>query len=49
MNPATRILKRVNIENARFASEVTSTLMGSDVSARKEFIYKNAERANIDS
>ena len=35
MNPATRILKRVNIENARFASEVTSTLMGSDVSARE--------------
>lgn len=49
MNPDTRILKRVNIENARYASEVTATLMGSDVSARKEFIYKNAERANIDS
>ena len=48
MNPATRILKRVNIEDGRVASETTSLLMGSDVTPRKEFIQKFAKEAEID-
>lgn len=48
MNPKARILKRVNIEDGRMASEMTSLLMGSDVQSRKEFIYKHAREADID-
>ena len=48
MNPETRLLKRVNIEDGRMASETTSLLMGGDVQPRKEFIYKHAESANLD-
>ena len=48
MNPATRMLKRVNIEDGRVASETTSLLMGSDVTPRKEFIQKFAKEAEID-
>lgn len=48
MNPETRVLKRVYIEDARRASDVTSVLMGSKVAPRKEFIMKNAEEAKLD-
>ncbi len=49
MNPKTRILKRVTIEDASFADTLFSILMGEEVQARKQFIEENAEFAeNID-
>ena len=48
LDPDTRILKQVEIEDARMASEVTELLMGVDVSPRKTFIYKNALEAELD-
>lgn len=48
MDPKRRILKRVNIDDGRMASEVTSLLMGNDVQPRKELIYKHANEADID-
>ncbi len=49
LNPETRILKQVEIEDARMATEITSMLMGSDVPPRREFIYAHASEAEIDS
>lgn len=49
MNPKTRLLKQVTIENAADADEVFSMLMGDDVEPRREFIEKNATYANIDA
>jgi DNA gyrase subunit B len=49
MNPATRILRQVTIENASEADRVFSMLMGDDVPPRREFIEKNATYANIDA
>ena len=49
MNPATRLLKQVTIENAAEADEIFSMLMGDDVELRREFIEKNATYANIDA
>jgi len=49
LNPETRILKQVEIEDARMAAEVTSLLMGTDVMPRRQFIYKHADEAEIDS
>ncbi|CDD55410.1 DNA gyrase subunit B [[Bacteroides] pectinophilus] len=49
LNPETRILKQVEIEDARMATEVTSMLMGSDVAPRREFIYTHANEAEIDA
>ncbi|WP_297553789.1 DNA topoisomerase (ATP-hydrolyzing) subunit B [uncultured Alistipes sp.] len=49
MNPDTRILKQVSIENAAEADRVFSMLMGDDVPPRREFIEKNAHYANIDA
>ena len=49
LNPETRILKQVEIEDARLATEVTSMLMGSDVPPRKQFIYAHADEAEIDA
>lgn len=48
LDPATRILKRVEIEDARMASEVTEILMGTDVPPRKAFIYRHAQDAQLD-
>ncbi len=48
MDPKNRILKRVSIDDAARANELTSLLMGSDVTKRKEFIYDNAEMAELD-
>ena len=48
LNPETRILKRVEIEDARMASDVTEMLMGSDVPPRKAFIYYHAHYAVLD-
>ncbi len=49
MNPDTRLLKKVSIENAAEADYIFSMLMGEDVGPRKEFIEKNATYANIDA
>jgi DNA gyrase subunit B len=49
LNPQTRILKQVEIEDARMATEVTSMLMGSEVPPRKQFIYAHANEAEIDA
>ena len=48
LNPETRILKQVEIEDGRMASEVTSVLMGSEVPPRREFIYEHAREADLD-
>lgn len=49
MDPKTRLLKQVTIENAADADEVFSMLMGDDVEPRREFIEQNATYANIDA
>ena len=48
LNPETRMLKQVEIEDARMASEVTAMLMGTEVPPRKAFIYENANEAALD-
>ena len=48
LNPETRTLKRVEIEDARMASDVTEMLMGNDVPPRKAFIYEHAKEALLD-
>ncbi len=48
LNPETRILKLIEIEDARMASEVTELLMGTDVPPRKAFIYEHANDAELD-
>lgn len=48
LNPETRILKQIEIEDARMASEVTEMLMGTDVLPRKSFIYEHATDAELD-
>ena len=48
MNPETRRLKLVEIEDARMASSVTELLMGSEVPPRRQFIYENAVEAQLD-
>ena len=48
LNPETRLLKRVEIEDALMASEVTSMLMGNDVPPRRQFIHDHASDAELD-
>ncbi len=48
LNPETRKLKRVEIEDARLASEVTEVLMGTAVPPRRAFIYEHATDAELD-
>jgi len=49
LNPENRVLKRVEIEDGRLASEVTSMLMGSEVGPRRDFIHDHADEAEIDA
>ena len=49
LNPETRILKQVEIEDIRLANEVTEMLMGSDVPPRRNFIREHANEAEIDA
>ena len=49
MNPDTRILRQVSIENGAEADRVFSMLMGDDVPPRREFIERHATYANIDA
>ena len=48
LNPETRMMKRVEIEDARLASSVTEILMGSEVPPRRTFIYEHARDAELD-
>ncbi|QNL47750.1 DNA topoisomerase (ATP-hydrolyzing) subunit B [Olivibacter sp. SDN3] len=48
MNPDTRTLRQVSIENAAECDRVFSMLMGDEVAPRREFIERNAKYANID-
>ena len=48
LNPETRRMRRVEIEDARLASEMTQILMGTDVTPRKAFIYEHATDAELD-
>ena len=48
LNPETRVLKQVQIEDARMANEVTQMLMGSEVAPRRDFIFEHADEAELD-
>ena len=48
MNPETRVLKQVTVEDALYASEIFEDLMGADVQPRREFIEENAKFAELD-
>ncbi|WP_143318938.1 DNA gyrase subunit B [Clostridium sp. HBUAS56010] len=49
LDPERRVLKLVEIEDARMASEITEMLMGSEVLPRRQFIYEHADEAEIDA
>ncbi len=49
MNPETRVLKQITLDDAAAADLMFSILMGEDVEARREFIQKNAKDAFIDA
>jgi DNA gyrase subunit B len=49
MNPESRTLRQVTIENAAECDQIFSMLMGDDVPPRREFIEKNAKYAKIDA
>ena len=49
LDPDHRVLKQVEIEDARMASEITEMLMGRDVPPRRRFIYEHADEAEIDA
>ena len=48
LNPETRILKQVEIDDGRMASEITEMLMGNDVGPRRQFIHDHAHDAELD-
>ena len=48
LDPETRMLKQVEIEDARMASEVTEMLMGTEVPPRRAFIHEHATDAELD-
>ncbi len=48
LDPQTRLLKKVEIEDGRMASDVTEMLMGNDVPPRRAFIYEHAKDAELD-
>lgn len=48
LNPETRVMKKIEIEDAMEANRVTALLMGSDVAPRKQFIIDSAINANVD-
>ncbi len=49
LDPERRVMKRVEIADARMASEMTEMLMGSEVPPRRQFIYDHADEAEIDA
>ena len=48
MNPETRILRRISIEDAIKAADLTGILMGTDIASRRQFIYDNSTLAELD-
>ena len=48
LDPQTRLLKKVEIEDGKMASDVTEMLMGNDVPPRRAFIYEHAQDAELD-
>ncbi len=48
MDPARRVLKRINVDDAEAADHIFDVLMGTDVASRKSFIQSNAKLANLD-
>ena len=48
LNPETRVLKQVHLEDAALADEIFSILMGENVESRRDFITKNAKLASLD-
>ncbi len=48
LDPKRRLLKRIEIEDGRMASDITELLMGNDVPPRKTFIYEHAQDAALD-
>ncbi|MDO4620712.1 MAG: DNA gyrase subunit B [Lachnospiraceae bacterium] len=48
LNPETRRLRRIEIDNPTFSSEITDVLMGTEVPPRREFIYEHAGDAELD-
>lgn len=48
LNPETRMMRRIEIEDGRMASDVTAMLMGTDVPPRRQFIYDHAHDAELD-
>ena len=48
LDPETRMMKQVEIEDARMASEITELLMGTEVPPRKAYIYDHAREAALD-
>ncbi len=48
LDPKRRMLKRIEIEDGRMASDITELLMGNDVPPRKTFIYEHATDAQLD-
>ncbi|MDO8742001.1 MAG: DNA gyrase subunit B [bacterium] len=48
MDPARRVLKRVNVQDGEAADRIFDILMGTDVASRKSFIQSNAKYANLD-
>jgi len=48
LDPKRRMLKRIEIEDGRMASDITELLMGNDVPPRRAFIYDHAHDAELD-
>ena len=48
LNPETRRLRRIEISNPSYSSDITDVLMGTDVPPRKAFIYEHARDAELD-
>ena len=48
LDPEHRVLRKVEIEDGRMASDVTEMLMGNDVAPRRDFIYRHARDAELD-
>ena len=48
LNPATRMMKRIEIEDGKMASDITALLMGNEVPTRKAYIYEHANDAQLD-
>ena len=48
LNPATRRLRRIEIGNPSFSSDITEVLMGTEVPPRKAFIHEHARDAELD-